>query len=43
MNQTIGARFPDLALKDHSGQEVKLSDITEGRFPLIVAFYRGYW
>lgn len=43
MNQTVGAQFPDLALKDQSGQEAKLSDITEGRFPLIVAFYRGYW
>lgn len=43
MNQAVGARFPDLGLKDQSGQEVKLSDITEGKFPLIVAFYRGYW
>ena len=43
MNQTVGANFPDLALKDQSGQEVKLSDITEGRFPLVVVFYRGYW
>jgi len=43
MNQTVGAKFPDLALKDQSSQEVKLSDITEGKFPLIVAFYRGYW
>ena len=43
MNQTVGVKFPDLALEDQSGQEAKLSDITEGRFPLIVAFYRGYW
>ena len=43
MNQTVGATFPDLALKDQSGQEVALSGITEGRFPLIVVFYRGYW
>ena len=43
MNQTVGATFPDLALKDQSGQEVALSAITEGRFTLIVVFYRGYW
>ncbi len=43
MNQTVGATFPDLALKDQTGQEVPLSAITEGRFPLIVVFYRGYW
>ncbi len=43
MNQTVGEKFPDLALKDHTGQEAKLSEVTEGRFPLIVVFYRGYW
>lgn len=43
MNQIVGAKFPDLALKDQSGQEAPLSGITEGRFPLIVVFYRGYW
>ncbi len=43
MNQSVGAQFPDLALKDSSGQEVKFSEITEGRFPLVVVFYRGYW
>ena len=43
MNQTVGAKFPDLALKDQSGQEAPLSGITEGRFPLIVVSYRGYW
>ena len=45
MNQTVGEKFPDLdlALKDHTGQEVKLSEVTEGKFPLIVVFYRGYW
>ena len=43
MNQTVGGQFPDLALKDQTGQEVSLSAITEGRFPLIVVFYRGYW
>ena len=43
MNQAVGGQFPDLALKDQTGQEVKLSEVTEGRFPLIVVFYRGYW
>ncbi len=43
MNQTVGAKFPDLALKDQTGQEAALSGITEGKFPLIVVFYRGYW
>ena len=43
MNQTVGGTFPDLALEDQTGQEVALSGITEGRFPLIVVFYRGYW
>ncbi|MCY4439083.1 MAG: hypothetical protein OXE53_02570 [Deltaproteobacteria bacterium] len=43
MNQTVGEKFPDLALKDQTGQEAALSGITEGKFPLIVVFYRGYW
>ena len=43
MNQTVGGQFPDLALKDQTGQEVRLSAVTEGKFPLIVVFYRGYW
>jgi len=42
MNQTIGQRFPDIQLPDQDGQLVKLSEIA-GKFPLIVAFYRGYW
>ncbi len=42
MNQAIGKRFPDLALPDHEGQVVRLSEIA-GKFPLIVIFYRGYW
>src|SRR5262249_48264169 len=49
-----GQRFPDLALPDHHGQIVKLSQFTaanefsqrlgftEGR-PLIVVFYRGFF
>ncbi len=43
MNQTVGANFPDLALEDQRGTELKLSEITEGKFPLVVVFYRGYW
>ena len=43
MNQTVGAKFPNLALKDHTGEEVSLSGVSEGKFPLIVVFYRGYW
>ncbi len=49
-----GQRFPDLALPDHSGQIVRLSQLTvadefsrrlgftEGR-PLLVVFYRGFF
>src|SRR5439155_13837872 len=49
-----GQRFPDLALPDHRGQVVRLSQFTaadefsrrlgftEGR-PLIVVFYRGFF
>lgn len=43
MNQSVGEKFPDLALKDHTGEVVSLSGVSEGRFPLIVVFYRGYW
>lgn len=42
MNQSVGARFPDLKLADHAGQPLRLSAIANG-FPLIVVFYRGYW
>jgi peroxiredoxin len=42
MNQTIGQRFPDIELPDQDGQIVRLSQLA-GKFPLIVAFYRGYW
>lgn len=43
MNQAIGGKFPDLQFTDEAGAEVKLSDLTAGRFPLFVIFYRGYW
>ncbi len=42
MNRAVGQRFPDLELRDHEGQLVKLSQLA-GKFPLIVSFYRGYW
>jgi peroxiredoxin/cold shock CspA family protein len=49
-----GQRFPDLALPDHHGQIVKLSQLTAANefsrrlgftesHPLIVAFYRGFF
>lgn len=43
MNQAVGMKFPDLSLEDHLGEQVTLSQLTAGKFPLIVAFYRGYW
>ena len=39
----VGGKFPDLALPDQSGAIVKLSDLTGGRDPLAVIFYRGWW
>jgi peroxiredoxin len=39
----VGEKFPDLALPDHTGTEVKLSDITRGKDPLAVIFYRGWY
>ena len=42
MNRKIGGPFPDLALPDHSGSAVKLSQIA-ARFPLVLVFYRGHW
>jgi hypothetical protein len=38
-----GAKFPDLALPDHTGTEVHLSEITRGKDPLAVIFYRGWY
>jgi hypothetical protein len=37
-----GQRFPDLELPDHRNRAVRLSVLADG-FPLILAFYRGYW
>lgn len=38
-----GTKFPDLALPDHTGTVVRLSDLTGGRDPLAVVFYRGWY
>lgn len=37
-----GARFPDLVLPDHVGNERRLSDLAGGN-PLLLHFYRGWW
>jgi peroxiredoxin len=42
MKLMIGQRFPDFELQDHDSQPVKLSQLA-GKFPLVLAFYRGYW
>jgi peroxiredoxin len=41
-NLVVGGQFPDLELPDHRRETVTLSKLADG-FPLIVAFYRGYW
>ncbi len=38
----VGGRFPDLTLSDHRGEPVQLSKLAGG-FPMVLAFYRGYW
>ncbi len=38
-----GAKFPDLALPDHTGETVRLSELNAGRDPLAVVFYRGWY
>ncbi|HZT09127.1 MAG TPA: hypothetical protein VFC51_19060 [Chloroflexota bacterium] len=38
-----GAKFPDLALPDHTGAVVRLSELTAGRDPLAVMFFRGWY
>jgi len=43
MNQSIGGKFPDLPFTDHLGNDISLSELTMGKFPLIAIFYRGYW
>ncbi|HZT09172.1 MAG TPA: hypothetical protein VFC51_19285 [Chloroflexota bacterium] len=39
----VGGKFPDIALPDHTGTVVRLSEITRGADPLAVVFYRGWW
>jgi hypothetical protein len=39
----VGGAFPDLALPDHTGTVVRLSEITRGQDPLAVIFYRGWY
>lgn len=38
-----GTKFPDLPLPDHTGTLVRPSDLTRGRDPLALVFYRGWW
>jgi len=38
-----GGPFPDLALPDETGTVVRLSEITRGKDPLAVIFYRGWY
>ncbi len=42
MNLAIGKQFPNLGLPDHTGKRVRLAELAGG-FPLILAFYRGFW
>lgn len=37
----VGERAPDFALRDQSGQRIKLS-AARGR-KVVLVFYRGYW
>jgi peroxiredoxin len=43
MDLVVGGKFPDLALPDHTGKIIRLSEINEGKDPLAVIFYRGWW
>jgi peroxiredoxin len=42
MNLKIGQKFPDIELSDQENQPAKLSELV-GKFPFVLAFYRGYW
>ena len=37
-----GERFPDFRLPDHTGREVGLDELSNGR-PLVLCFVRGWW
>ena len=39
---TVGGRFPDLRLPDHTGTHVALSEIPR-KGPFVLAFVRGWW
>lgn len=38
-----GAKFPDIALPDHTGKMVHISEIAGGRDPLAIFFFRGWY
>lgn len=42
MNLAIGKEFPNLELPDQTNKRIRLSELAGG-FPLILAFYRGFW
>ncbi len=39
----VGAKFPDIALPDHTGNIVHLSEINRLKDPVAVIFYRGWY
>jgi peroxiredoxin len=39
----VGGKFPDIALPDHTGTIVHLSEINRLKDPLAVIFYRGWY
>jgi len=43
LNVTVGSKFPDIALPDGQKNLVKPSDLTGGKDPIAVVFYRGWW
>ena len=38
----IGETAPDFTLVDHHGTKMTLSD-SNGKSPVVLVFYRGYW
>lgn len=39
----VGGKFPDIALPDHTGTIVHISEINRLKDPLAVIFYRGWY
>jgi len=39
---SVGARFPDIGMPDHAGNERGLSELAGGD-PVLLQFYRGWW